>query len=55
MIIGNGTAGMAVADEVRRHSATCKIDVVARESHPVYNRMAIGRLLLGGRGWMTCI
>lgn len=50
VIIGNGTAGMAVADEVRRHSASCKIDVVARESHQFYNRMAIGRLLYGRTG-----
>ena len=50
VIIGNGTAGMAVADEVRRHSATCKIDVIARESHQFYNRMAIGRLLYGRTG-----
>ena len=50
VIIGNGTAGMAVADEVRRHSVSCKIDVVARESHQFYNRMAIGRLLYGRTG-----
>lgn len=50
VIIGNGTAGMAVADEVRRHSASCKIDVVARENHQFYNRMAIGRLLYGRTG-----
>lgn len=50
VIIGNGTAGIAVADEVRRHSATCKIDVLARESYQFYNRMAIGRLLYGRTG-----
>jgi len=50
VIIGNGTTGMAAADEVRRYSATCKIDVLARENHPFYNRMAIGRLLYGRTG-----
>tara|TARA_R110002050_G_scaffold300447_2_gene469830 strand:+ start:572 stop:3214 length:2643 start_codon:yes stop_codon:yes gene_type:complete len=50
VIIGNGTSGMAVADEIRRLSPTCKIDVIARENHPFYNRMAIGRLLYGRTG-----
>ena len=50
VIIGNGTTGMAAADEVCRLSPTCKIDVVARENHPFYNRMAIGRLLYGRTG-----
>jgi NAD(P)H-nitrite reductase large subunit len=47
VIIGNGAAGMAAADEVRRQSPTVAIDVVAKEDHPFYNRMAIGRLLYG--------
>ncbi len=50
VIIGNGTSGMAAADEIRRLSPTCKIDVIARENHPFYNRMAIGRLLYGRTG-----
>jgi len=50
VIIGNGTTGMAAADEVRRLSASAKIDVIARENHPFYNRMAIGRLLYGRTG-----
>ncbi len=50
VIIGNGTSGMAAADEIRRLSASCKIDIIARESHPFYNRMAIGRLLYGRTG-----
>ncbi len=41
---------MAAADEIRRLSASCKIDVIARENHPFYNRMAIGRLLYGRTG-----
>ena len=51
VIIGNGTSGMAAADEIRRMSASCKIDVVARETHRFYNRMAIGRLLYGRTGF----
>ncbi|HEY1721972.1 MAG TPA: FAD-dependent oxidoreductase [Magnetospirillaceae bacterium] len=47
VIIGNGAAGMAAADEIRRSSPTVQIDVVAKEDHPFYNRMAIGRLLYG--------
>ncbi|MEQ8664109.1 MAG: FAD-dependent oxidoreductase [Rhodospirillales bacterium] len=50
VIIGNGTAGMAAADDIRRLSPTCKIDVIARENHPFYNRMGIGRLLYGRTG-----
>lgn len=50
VIIGNGTSGMAAADEIRRLSASCKIDVIAKENHPFYNRMAIGRLLYGRTG-----
>lgn len=50
VIIGNGTSGMATADEIRRLSPSCKIDVISRENHPFYNRMAIGRLLYGRTG-----
>src|SRR5262249_37172208 len=47
VIIGNGTAGMTAAAEIRRASPPCRIDVVARESELFYNRMAIGRVLYG--------
>jgi nitrite reductase (NADH) large subunit len=50
VIIGNGTSGMAAADETRRLSGSCKIDVIARENHLFYNRMAVGRLLYGRTG-----
>ncbi len=50
VIIGNGAAGMSVADEIRRLSASCKIDVIAKENQPFYNRMGIGRLLYGRSG-----
>jgi len=47
VIIGNGAAGASAADEVRRASPSCKIDVVAKEDRQFYNRMAIGRLVYG--------
>ena len=47
VIIGNGTAGMTAAAEIRRQSPSCQIDVVAKESLLLYNRMAIGRLVYG--------
>jgi NAD(P)H-nitrite reductase large subunit len=47
VIIGNGAAGMTAADEIRRMSASCTIDIVAREKHQFYNRMGIARLLYG--------
>ena len=47
VIIGNGTAGITAAAECRRLSPSCQIDVVAKESEHLYNRMAIGRLLYG--------
>ena len=47
VIIGNGTAGMTAASEIRRLSPSCQIDVVAKESLLLYNRMAIGRLVYG--------
>jgi len=50
VIVGNGASGSTVADEIRRISMTCEIDVIARENHQFYNRMAIGRLLYGRTG-----
>ncbi len=47
VIIGNGAAGANAADEIRRASPSCKIDLVAKEDRQFYNRMAIGRLLYG--------
>ncbi len=47
VIVGNGVAGMAAADALRRLSPSCAIDVVAAESHHYYNRMSIGRVVYG--------
>ena len=50
VVVGNGIAGVTAADHVRRNHATCEIDVVGREPHALYNRMAITRLIYGRTG-----
>lgn len=47
VIVGNGIAGVTAADFVRRRNPGCSIDIVGRESHHLYNRMAITRLIYG--------
>lgn len=47
VIIGNGIAGITAADHVRRNHPHCGIDVISREAHHLYNRMAITRLIYG--------
>ncbi len=47
VIIGNGVAGMGVAEALRRHSPSLQIDVVGNEPFAFYNRMGIGRLVYG--------
>lgn len=48
VIIGNGIAGVTAADHVRRRHPTCKeIHLIGRESHNLYNRMGITRLIYG--------
>lgn len=50
VVIGNGAAGSTVANELRRLGPSASIDLVAQETHPFYNRMAIGRLLYETQG-----
>ncbi len=50
VVVGNGIAGITAADWVRRRHPTCAIDVVSREHHPLYNRMAIAKLIHGRSG-----
>lgn len=50
VIVGNGVAGMGVAEALRRCSPSVKIDIVANEPHPFYNRMGIGRLIYDSEG-----
>ncbi len=50
VIVGNGVAGMGVAEALRRASPSVKIDIVGNEPHDFYNRMGIGRLIYDGDG-----
>jgi NADPH-dependent 2,4-dienoyl-CoA reductase/sulfur reductase-like enzyme/ferredoxin len=47
VVLGNGIAGVTAADHVRRRHPECRIDLVADEAHPLYNRMGINRLIYG--------
>jgi NADPH-dependent 2,4-dienoyl-CoA reductase/sulfur reductase-like enzyme/ferredoxin len=47
VIIGGGIAGVTAADFVRRGHPDCEIHLVGRESHALYNRMGISRLIYG--------
>ena len=47
VIVGNGIAGVTAADYVRRYHPDCEINLIGKESHQLYNRMAISRLIYG--------
>ena len=47
VIIGTGIAGVTSADHLRRLHPECEIHLVGRETHYLYNRMAITRLIYG--------
>jgi nitrite reductase (NADH) large subunit len=47
VVLGNGIAGVTAADHVRRRHPLAQIDIVAEESHHLYNRMGIARLIHG--------
>jgi len=47
VVLGNGIAGVTAADFVRRGHPECEIHVVGNESHVLYNRMGISRLVYG--------
>jgi nitrite reductase (NADH) large subunit len=47
VVIGNGIAGVTAADFLRRGHPDCEIHVVGRETHVLYNRMGISRLVYG--------
>jgi NADPH-dependent 2,4-dienoyl-CoA reductase/sulfur reductase-like enzyme/ferredoxin len=50
VIVGNGVAGMGVADALRRASPSVQIHIVGNEPHAFYNRMGIGRLIYDNAG-----
>lgn len=45
VIVGNGIAGVTAADFIRRHHKNCKIHLIGQEKYPLYNRMAISKLI----------
>lgn len=47
VIIGNRVAGVTAADVIRRHWKTGELHLVGAERHPLYNRMAITKLIYG--------
>ncbi|TQV85012.1 FAD-dependent oxidoreductase [Aliikangiella coralliicola] len=47
VIIGNGIAGVTAADYIRRHHKNCEIHLIGAEKYPLYNRMAISKLIYG--------
>jgi nitrite reductase (NADH) large subunit len=47
VIIGNGIAGVTVADELRRAGPSVEIVVVALDDRPLYNRMALAKVAEG--------
>lgn len=50
VIIGNGIAGVTAADYLRRFHPTLKIDLIGSEKYPLYNRMAISKLIYTSSG-----
>lgn len=47
VIVGNGVAGVTAADVIRRHWKQGELHLIGAERHPLYNRMAITRLIYG--------
>lgn len=47
VIIGNGIAGTLAAETVRKSAPAVEVTVLAAEPHPLYNRVALPRLLRG--------
>ena len=45
VIVGNGIAGISVAENLRSASPSVEISIVAAETHHFYNRMSIGRMI----------
>jgi len=45
VIVGNGVAGMTVAEALRDASPSLAIDIVSGEPHHFYNRMSLGRVV----------
>ena len=47
VVVGTGIAGVTAADFVRRGHPDCEIHLIGQESHLLYNRMGISRIVYG--------
>lgn len=47
VVVGNGIAGVTAADFLRRGHPDCEIHLIGQETHVLYNRMGISRLVYG--------
>ena len=47
VVAGSGIAGLTAADHLRRNHPDAEIHVIGRETHFLYNRMGISRLIYG--------
>jgi NAD(P)H-nitrite reductase large subunit len=47
VVIGNGVAGTTAAEHIRKHMADADVTLVAGESYPLYNRVALPIFLKG--------
>ncbi len=45
VIIGNGAAGTTCAEVLRKQDPACSVTLITDEPHPLYNRVALPRLL----------
>lgn len=50
VIVGNGVAGTLAAEAIRKEAPAVSVTVLAREPYPLYNRVALPRLLRGEIG-----
>lgn len=46
IIVGNGAAGTAAAEEIRKRNKTCRVEMISREPVPGYNRPMLTKGLL---------
>jgi nitrite reductase (NADH) large subunit len=49
VIVGNGVAGMKIAEEVRKYSGVIKIDVYNDEKYGYYSRVWLPEIISGGK------
>jgi NAD(P)H-nitrite reductase large subunit len=55
VIIGNGVAGTTAADTLRKADDRCQITLIGDEPYPLYNRIALPRVLKGTTQWERTI